>query len=355
MKVYIYENVQDFMEENESKLLEHEAITQLILFNGMVNRGSSTNDGLLFGKVVDRNEKAIIYFGNVLPYNLLINTADYSDGTSYKQTNISNDRKDSISNGRIDSISNGRKDSISNGRIDSISNDGKDSFNDDRKDSFNEENIEAISIKDAVITLADYIVDHNIYIKGLNANKNICDLFLPRFQELKQCDYWQHLAMDIMELKQLNYVTLAEGVSRKADLSEKELIARWIVDFAKDALDDDLKYEDQLLKAERMIHAGILQVYEIPGYGLVSMAAASRQLVNGVCINYVFTPKEYRGKGYAVSNMYVLSKEMLDKGNRFCTLFVDKKNPISNRVYKKIGYQIIENQYDYKIVFDTFG
>ncbi len=79
------------------------------------------------------------------------------------------------------------------------------------------------------------------------------------------------------------------------------------------------------------------------------MAAATRQLISGVCINYVYTPKQYRGKGYAAANMYYLSKEMLDKGNRFCTLFVDKKNPVSNRVYKKIGYEILEDQYDYRL------
>lgn len=345
MKVHIYENVHDFMEENQCKLLEREAITQLILYNGMVNRSSSTNDALLFGKVVDRADKAIIFFCNVIPYNLLINTANsrYEAGSNKVR------EKEEIGGSHYVREIDGKAGSNKVRKHVDIagSNDNRKLV--DNKDGY-DDNIEFNTLKDSVMALADYIVDNNIYIKGLNANKDICVVFLSRYQELMKCDYNEHLAMDIMELKQLNYVTVAEGISRKAELSEKELIAKWIVDFAKDAMNEDLNYEDQLMKAERMILAGVLQVYEIPGYGLVSMAAASRQLVNGVCINYVFTPKEYRGKGYAISNMYALSKEMLDKGNQFCTLFVDKKNPISNRVYKKIGYQIVENQYDYRIL-----
>ena len=37
--------------------------------------------------------------------------------------------------------------------------------------------------------------------------------------------------------------------------------------------------------------------------------------------------------GYAVANIYNISKKYLDEGNEYCTLFVDKKNILSKRVY----------------------
>jgi len=203
---------------------------------------------------------------------------------------------------------------------------------------------------EAIITLADYISDNKITIKGINANKHICDVFISRFKERTKCEFQEHLAMDIMELRKLSEVALSEGVSRKATRSEREQIAAWIVDFAKEALGEVLQYEVQIQKAQRMIDAGIIYIYVNETNEVVTMAAATRQLVNGIAVSYVFTPKKHRGKGYAVANMYAMSKEILEKGNQFSTLFVDKHNPISNRAYKKVGYQIIENQYDYRLV-----
>jgi uncharacterized protein len=197
---------------------------------------------------------------------------------------------------------------------------------------------------EAITVLADYIINNNIVITGLNANKEISDTFILYYKSIKpQSEFIERLAMDIMELKNLSKVNLTKGVSRKAKETEISQIAKWMVEFAKDALGEAIIYEDQIPKAAKMIETGILYVFENTAGDIVSMAAASRQLVNGICINYVYTPKEFRSKGYAAANMYYLSKEILEKGNRFCTLFVDKKNPISNRVYKKIGYEIMED------------
>ena len=41
---------------------------------------------------------------------------------------------------------------------------------------------------------------------------------------------------------------------------------------------------------------------------------------------------------------------MLAAGFESCTLFVDKKNPVSNRVYKKIGFEILEDSSEYKLL-----
>ena len=77
------------------------------------------------------------------------------------------------------------------------------------------------------------------------------------------------------------------------------------------------------------------------------MACTTRKLLNGVSISYVYTSNNYRGHGYATAIMYHLSKSILEQGNQFCTLFVDKKNPIANRVYHKVGYHFIAENHDY--------
>ncbi len=56
-------------------------------------------------------------------------------------------------------------------------------------------------------------------------------------------------------------------------------------------------------------------------------------------VNAVYTPPHYRGNGYASSVVAELSQILLDRGNQFCCLFADAKNPISCGIYRKIGYE----------------
>lgn len=37
----------------------------------------------------------------------------------------------------------------------------------------------------------------------------------------------------------------------------------------------------------------------------------------------------------------------MTNGYSYATLYVDKTNPISNRVYRKVGFEIVEEAYDY--------
>ena len=57
----------------------------------------------------------------------------------------------------------------------------------------------------------------------------------------------------------------------------------------------------------------------------------------------MYTPPEYRRKGYASSCVAALSKTLLDKGYQYCFLFTDLANPTSNSIYQKIGYKPVCN------------
>lgn len=286
MKVILYEQVKDFLDENKNDLLEHEAVCQLLLYNAMIHEEENITDEVLFGKIISEDGAKELIFCNVLPYNLLINH---------------NPNNSEIS-------------------------------------------------KDAVITIADYILDQEIRFNGLNTNKTICDLFIERCKEKKGMKFVKHLAMDVMELRQLESVTLTKGHSRLAQEEDLDTLIQWEIEFAMEALEEKLDPNQLREKVRKQIGAKIFYLFVNEEEEVVSMAAASRKLINGVSINYVFTPKKHRGKGYAMTNMYYLSDSKLKEGNTFCSLFVDKENPISNHVYKKIGYHIVEDNYDYRVI-----
>jgi RimJ/RimL family protein N-acetyltransferase len=71
-------------------------------------------------------------------------------------------------------------------------------------------------------------------------------------------------------------------------------------------------------------------------------AVTVRKQVNGCAIGAVISPKEYRGKGYGKKCIYALSKELLNKGNKFIVLHVAEKNQPAQSVYSKIGFEFIE-------------
>jgi GNAT superfamily N-acetyltransferase len=73
--------------------------------------------------------------------------------------------------------------------------------------------------------------------------------------------------------------------------------------------------------------------------GPVSMAAWSGKTPSGVRVNFVYTPAELRGRGYATSCVAALSQRLLDQGNAYCCLYTDLANPTSNAIYRRIGYR----------------
>ena len=55
-------------------------------------------------------------------------------------------------------------------------------------------------------------------------------------------------------------------------------------------------------------------------------------------VNLVFTPPEERGKGYASACVAQLSQRLLDGGWAYCLIFADQANPVSNAIYRRLGY-----------------
>lgn len=70
----------------------------------------------------------------------------------------------------------------------------------------------------------------------------------------------------------------------------------------------------------------------------VSMAGWTGPTPSGARLNLVFTPKEERGRGYSRACVSELCRWLLARGRRSCYLFSDAKNPVSNRVYDRVGF-----------------
>jgi len=127
----------------------------------------------------------------------------------------------------------------------------------------------------------------------------------------------------------------ARGSLRAADERDAELAAAWMQDFCREGR----------VPAPRPGRAPALEERRLflwePGAARApaAMAAWSRPSRRGCSIGAVYTPPELRGRGYATALVAALSRRLLAEGRAFCTLFTDRTNPISNRIYARVGYE----------------
>lgn len=179
-------------------------------------------------------------------------------------------------------------------------------------------------------------IDNNV--NGVNAEKELAKQFSKYYSTIAQRQCKLNFPMRILVLENLNEVKFNEKtIFRKAKRDEEDVLLYFLKTFSQEALKEEL--EEKVLK-ERLnsyFEKGYY-VLEVDG-NIVSQAVISRVLTKGKSIGEVFTPKQYRGKGYAYNLVYKISEKILNEGAEYCVLYTDDNNPISNHVYEKIGYK----------------
>jgi GNAT superfamily N-acetyltransferase len=127
----------------------------------------------------------------------------------------------------------------------------------------------------------------------------------------------------------------APGSMRVAMPGDRELVAEWMLAFAREALGEG-DPSSAKATADWWIGSRGLQLW-LDGEP-VAMAGASGPTPNGIRIGAVYTPKARRRRGYASTLVAALSQAQLTAGRTFCFLFTDLANPTSNKIYQDIGY-----------------
>jgi uncharacterized protein len=143
---------------------------------------------------------------------------------------------------------------------------------------------------------------------------------------------------------------------RAATVQDVELLGDWWVAFFREASIVSTR-EDPRAIVRRIIDRQRLFVWTLAGQ-IVSCAGLTRPTPGGIAVYFVYTPPEQRGRGFATSCVAELTSRMLaaqpglppctpshpershpDAGRRFCCLYTDLANPISNAIYARIGYR----------------
>jgi predicted GNAT family acetyltransferase len=150
----------------------------------------------------------------------------------------------------------------------------------------------------------------------------------------------------IHELRSVRPLELPPGQLRVATTADRATAVPWLAGMHHDIFGAEVPFDPEAVATRR------LAAPEAPGDPFTSlylwvdeagepraMAGAQATTANGVRIGAVYTPPEFRRRGYATAVVAALSQRMLDLGRRACYLFTDLANPTSNHIYKEIGYE----------------
>ncbi|MEU5460222.1 GNAT family N-acetyltransferase [Streptomyces althioticus] len=133
------------------------------------------------------------------------------------------------------------------------------------------------------------------------------------------------------------------GVARVATEDDRPLLRAWCDRFVAEAgsLGADL---DRFVD-ERIAEGG-WRVWSVDGEP-VAVAAMTTVVAATARITPVYVPPPHRGRGYGAAVTAAVSRAARDAGAEHVLLFTDLSNPVSNRLYLRIGYRPVA---DYRIV-----
>lgn len=183
-------------------------------------------------------------------------------------------------------------------------------------------------------------------LPGVTAPMNEAKAFAETWRSLTGQSYQLIKRLRTFQLEKVQPISSAHGNLRIATEADRELLLRWYEAFSLETsggIESDPKrwIEHTLQQSTAYIWQD-----KIP----VSIACRGGITPKGASINMVYTPPEYRKKGYASACVATLSQTLLNQGYKYCFLFTDLANPTSNHIYQAVGYQPVNDWYDYSFI-----
>lgn len=174
-------------------------------------------------------------------------------------------------------------------------------------------------------------------LPGITGDPRLVEQFASTYTERVKKTYQQEMMMIAYRCPDVRKPNHVKGTHRLSEDKDLETIAEYLAGFMRDAQGEEVTSESQLINAQKSIHSGRLYVWEVDGE-MVSMAAITHRAAREACINSVYTPSEQRKQGYASALVAELCEMILQDG-LVPMLYADASNPVSNKVYRNIGFE----------------
>ena len=190
--------------------------------------------------------------------------------------------------------------------------------------------------KEARDALLDAWQHHGLTPRNVLAPKSWAESVAEEWSQRQGLTATPRLRMRLYELTEVIPPRPCGGRLRRAESGDLDLVTRWFHAFHLEAMgQDDMNLATAM--ARNRVPAG--EVYLWQEDQPLAMVARSRATARSVSVGHVYTPPELRGRGLAANCVATFSQRLLDEGFARCTLFTDLGNPVSNRIYQRLGYR----------------
>lgn len=220
--------------------------------------------------------------------------------------------------------------------------------------SINSRGIISSMSTEAVQCLVEDIYKTNIHLSGIGGEVSVAASFAGEWAERNKRPVIPFLGLRLYELKCIKSSINNNGYMRNASIDDRELLIDWVYDLTlesgeyQDSTDPDILHKRRTETSQfidRNISSGNIWLWNNPIP--VSMLISTPEIHGVVRIEKVYTPPKQRQKGYASDCVGQISKQIHNEGYR-SILYTDLTNPVSNSIYRKIGYNAIAEIIQYR-------
>lgn len=182
----------------------------------------------------------------------------------------------------------------------------------------------------------------DVELPGVIGEASTAARFAGKWTEVRKSAARPTSGQRIYELTRVQHPNDVAGTCRVAVESDIAELIDWMRGFVDETNE---RATDPTTMVPPRVAAGQFFLWDDNGG---ASTAATSPVIEGVTrIQAVYTPPNRRGRGYAAANVAAISSRAVDAGNR-CMLYTELENPVSNSVYRRIGYQAVSEVLRYQ-------
>ena len=200
---------------------------------------------------------------------------------------------------------------------------------------------------EVLVALADALSTQGVELPGVTGAVPEVDAFSENWSARAGARRRRRMAQRIYRITELRSVQDVPGRARAATEADRELLVRWVGAFAAEAMPEGAPDRGAERTVDARLRAGSGSFTIWDDDGPVSLAGWGGKTPNGARIGPVYTPPEYRRRGYGSAVTAAVTAEQLAAGRTFCFLYTDLANPTSNKIYTDMGYEPVCDAVDY--------
>ncbi len=196
---------------------------------------------------------------------------------------------------------------------------------------------------DAVEALAAALAERGEQVSAWNGDLDAAQALCEAVADGRPVEVAMHTRL--FEAGEVAWPRRPDGILRVAGADDEELVTAWLRDFHHDADVQAGRTPDPAAVPTAPppgLESGEFWIWEVGGRP-VHMTKVRPPAFGTRLIGPVYTPARHRGRGYAAWTVAALTGRVLDAGRRPC-LYTDQANPVSNRLYERLGYRPVRDE-----------